>query len=138
MIGTAEQDAFIRAMRWCTVATLRADGSPASSVVFYAMDGDELIFSTTRDRLKVRTLERDPRIAVTVLDEGEPFRFVSIEGTARIQGDDLVPGHVAVNRAMRGQPEWAAPEGFEEGLRAAGRVVIRVTPQRVSGVVRRG
>jgi len=138
VIGSTEQDAFVRAMRWCSVTTLRKDGSPTSSVVFYAVEGDELIFSTTADRLKARTLRHDPRIALTVLDEGQPYRFVSIEGTATIQDEGIVPGHVLVNRAMRGEPDWMPPEGFEEGLKAAGRVIIRVKPERASGVVRRG
>ena len=47
MIGTPEQDNLVRALRWAVVTTLRADGSPANSVVFYAVDGDALIFSTT-------------------------------------------------------------------------------------------
>lgn len=138
MIGNAEQDAFIRSMKWCTVTTLRQDGSPSTSVLFFGLDGDELLLSTTKDRLKAKTLQRDPRIAVTVLDEGAPYRYVSIEGTARIDEEDIVPGHVVVNRAMRGIPDWTPPAGYEETLKSQGRVLIRVTPKRVSGVVRRG
>ena len=138
MIGNAEQDAFIRSMMWCTVTTLRQDGSPSTSVLFFGLDGDELLLSTTKDRLKAKTLQRDPRIAVTVLDEGAPYRYVSIEGTARIDEEDIVPGHVVVNRAMRGVPDWTPPAGYEETLKSQGRVLIRVTPKRVSGVVRRG
>lgn len=138
MIGGAEHDAFVRSMKWCTVTTLRRDGSPATSVLFYAVDGDELLLSTTKDRLKAKTLRRDPRIVVTVLDEGAPYRYVSVEGTARLEDDDLVAAHTLINRAMRGAPDWTPPEGFEERLRGEGRVVIRVTPARVGGVVRRG
>ena len=76
MIGTAEQDALVRELRWAVVTTLRKDGTPSNSVIFYAVDGDEIIFSTTKDRVKAKTLKRDPRIAVTALDEGAPHRFV--------------------------------------------------------------
>ncbi|HML97811.1 MAG TPA: PPOX class F420-dependent oxidoreductase [Tepidiformaceae bacterium] len=138
MIGSEEQDAFVRSMKACVVTTLRKDGSPATSVLFYAVDGDELLLSTTKDRLKAQTLRRDPRIVVTVLDEGAPYQYVSVEGTARLEDDDLVAAHTLINRAMRGAPEWAPPEGFEARLKGEGRVVIRVTPGRVSGVVRRG
>ncbi len=138
MIGTPEQDALIRELRWAVVTTLRKDGTPSNSVIFYAVDGDELIFSTTKDRVKAKTLKRDPRVAVTVLDEGAPHRFVTIEGTARVVEDDIVPGHVLINRAMRKEPDWEPPEGYVAGLASAGRVLIRVTAERVSGVVRRG
>jgi PPOX class probable F420-dependent enzyme len=138
MLGTPEQDAFVSSQKWAAVTTLRSDGSPTTSVVFFAREGDTLFFSTTADRLKAKTLRRDPRITICVLDEGPPYRFVTIEGVGEIEADDIVPGHVAVNRVMRGDPGWEPPEGFEERLRRDRRVIVRVTAQRVSGVVNRG
>ena len=138
MIGKPEHDAFVRAMKWCVVTSLRKDGSPTNSVVFYALDGDDIIFSTTADRLKAKTLSRDPRAAVAILDEGAPYRFVSIEGPATIESDNIIPGHIAINRVMRNAPDWQPPEGYLETLRSQGRVIIRVRPERVSGVVNRG
>ena len=137
MIGTPEQDSFINRQKWAVATTLRVDGSATSSVVFFAREGDELLFSTTDGRLKARTLLRDARISLCILDEGAPYGFVNVEGTAVVDDGDIVPGHVAVNRAMRG-PEFTPPEGFEERLRADGRVIVRVRPRRVSGVTNRG
>jgi PPOX class probable F420-dependent enzyme len=137
MIGTPDQDAFINRNRWAVVTSLRKDGSPTNSVIFYAREGDELIFSTTLSRLKAKTLARDPRIAFTVLDEGQPFGFVTVEGTATIQGDDIVPGHIEINKAMRRIDEFTPPDGYEAGLKSAGRVIIRVKAERVSGVTNR-
>lgn len=138
MLGTPDQDRFISSQKWGVVTTLRKDGSPASSVIFFARDGDELLFSTTKDRLKGRTLARDARIALTVLDEGAPYRFVTVEGTATLHDEDLVAGHTIINRAMRGDPAWQAPEGMLERLQKEQRVVVRVRAERVSGVVNRG
>lgn len=138
MIGKPDQDAFVRSMKWAVVTSLRSDGSPTNSVVFYAVDGDDLIFSTTKDRLKAKTLSRDPRASLTVLDEGAPYRFVSVEGSAAIEDSDIVPGHIAINRVMRGAPDWEPPAGYLDTLRTQGRVVVRITPARVSGVVNRG
>lgn len=138
MIGTPQQDAFISKNRWAVATTLRKDGTPSSSVVFFARDGDELIFSTTKSRLKAKTVAHDPRVTLCVLDEGAPFGFVTVEGTATIQDEDIGPVHVLINRAMRGDPAWQAPEGFLARLQAEGRVVVRVRPGRVSGVVNRG
>jgi PPOX class probable F420-dependent enzyme len=138
MIGTPDQDAFIRSMKAAIVTSLRKDGSPTSSLIFYALDGDELLFSTTSDRIKAKTLKRDPRIAVAVLDEGAPWRYATIEGAATVNDGDIVPDHIAINRAMRAQPDWQPPEGYEDTLRKQLRVVVRVKPERVSGVVNRG
>ena len=137
MIGTPEQDAFISANRWAVVTSMRADGTPTNSVIFYAREGDELIFSTTESRLKAKTIRKNPNVAITVLDEGAPFRFITVEGKATIQAEDIVPGHVAVNKAMR-REEFSPPQGYEAGLKSAGRVLIRLKASRVSGVTNRG
>ena len=137
MLGTPEQDAFINSQKWASVTTLRADGSPTNSIIFYAREGDTLFFSTTESRLKTKTLRRDPRIAVCVLDEGAPYRFVNVEGTATIEDSDVVPGHIEINRVMRGDPGWQPPDGFAERLKNDGRVIVKVRATRVSGVVNR-
>lgn len=137
MIGTPEQDAFITEQRWAVVTSLRSDGTPSNSVVFYAREGDTIFFSTTADRLKAKTVRKDPRIAITVLDEGAPFRFVTLEGNATIETEDIGPGHIAVNKAMR-RADFTPPEGFLERLKRDGRLLICLKPDRVSGVVNRG
>lgn len=138
MIGKPEHDAFVRAMKWCVVTSLRKDGSPTNSVVFYALDGDDIIFSTTADRLKAKTLKRDARAAVTILDEGAPYRFVTVEGPALVESEDIVSGHIAINRVMRSAPDWQPPEGYLDLLQTQKRVIVRVRAERVSGVVNRG
>ena len=40
LIGTAEQDGFIRGHLYSVVMTLRRDGSPSNSVIFTVADGD--------------------------------------------------------------------------------------------------
>lgn len=136
MIGTDEQDTFIREHLYSVVTTLRRDGSPSNSVIFTVADGDELFFSTTDDRFKTRSIENDARVAVTFLDEGPPYRFVTVEGAARIQRSDIVAAHVQLNKAMRGD-DFSPPDDFADRLAKQGRVIVWITPERVSGVTDR-
>ena len=136
MIGNEAQDAFINKNKWAVVTFLRQDGSPTSSVIFYAREGDELIFSTTKSRLKAKTIKNNPRVSFAVLDDGAPYGYVTVEGTATIQDTDVVPGHIAINAAMRGAP-FTPPDGYAAGLLRDGRVLIRVRALRVHGVTGR-
>ncbi len=138
MIGSPDQDAFINKNKWAVVTTLRKGGTPTSSVIFFYRDGDDLLFSTTRSRLKAKTVANDPRAAICVLDEGAPFGYVTVEGTSTIETDGLVAKHIELNKRMRGVSEFSPPEGFEERLLREGRVIIRLRPNRVSGVTNRG
>ena len=65
------------------VATTLADGGPHVVPVWYALDGDDIVFSCARDSVKGRNLARDPRAAVSVDDEEFPYSFVSVSGGVR-------------------------------------------------------
>jgi PPOX class probable F420-dependent enzyme len=63
--------------------TLRADGSPQSSNVLAAFDGDTFRVSVTAERAKTRNLARDPRATMHVL--GDDFwAYASVACSARL------------------------------------------------------
>lgn len=136
MIGKEHHDAFVREHRWAVVTTLRADGSPSTSMVAYAVDGDELVMSVTEDRLKVRTIDRDARVTVCVISNAEPFNYVTVEGDASIQRGDVRAATDLVFDALR-PTGYAVPDDIDAWIREQGRVIIRVRPRRVHGVIRR-
>ena len=68
------------------IATSNADGRPQSSIIFVKRDGDEVVFSTIKGRLKTRNMTRDPRVSLLVLDK-ENGRYVEIRGTVQITED---------------------------------------------------
>ncbi len=62
------------------VATLMKDGAPHVSPVWIAVEGERLAIFSTQAHLKIRNLRRDPRIAISVADEANPYRSVVIRG----------------------------------------------------------
>jgi PPOX class probable F420-dependent enzyme len=109
--------AFLDAPRFAVLATIREDGSPHLTVVWYGVRGDEHIVNTTVPRSKARNLERDPRVSLLV---GEMARYVRVEGEARVvaTGPDAVrdihdlgvryDGEVAAERQTR--TVWSTQE----------------------------
>lgn len=128
-------DQFVSAHRWAVLTTLRASGSPVSAVIAYAREGDELVVSTTRDRFRVKCIERDPQVNLCVISNSEPFNFVSIEGTATIQTTGLLPATHAVFHAIR-DTGYREPADLAGWIEQEGRIIIRIRPQRVAGVIR--
>lgn len=128
-------EAFIDEYRWAVLTTLRASGGPVSSVVAYARDGDDLVVSTPGTTFKRKSLENDERVNLCIINNQEPFNFVAIEGVVVIESDDLVrtTGLVFDNIANTG---YEKPEDFEGWLESQQRVILRIKPQRVSGVIR--
>jgi PPOX class probable F420-dependent enzyme len=64
-----------------SLATLNPDGSPQVTPLWVDLDGDDVVFNTARGRRKARNLERDGRVAVTVIDPDDQYNVVAFRGT---------------------------------------------------------
>ena len=62
------------------VATIGPDGEPQNNPVWFGWDGEHLKFSQTKTRQKYRNLKRDPRIAFSIVDPENPYRYLEIRG----------------------------------------------------------
>jgi len=62
------------------LATLMPDGSPHNAPVWIAREGELILICTEATSLKGKNTERDPRIALTVLDFHDPYTEVQIRG----------------------------------------------------------
>lgn len=130
-----EHDEFLSAHRWAVLTTLRRSGEPVSSMVAYARDGGDLVVSTPGGTFKRRSIERDPRVNLCVISNAEPFNFVAVEGTAAVESDDLVRRTRLVFANLSGTG-WQEPADLERWLTDQRRVILRIRPERVYGVIR--
>ena len=62
------------------VATIGPTNEPQSNPVWFDWDGEHLKFSQTKTRQKYRNLNRDPRIALSIVDPQNPYRYLEIRG----------------------------------------------------------
>jgi PPOX class probable F420-dependent enzyme len=63
------------------LATVRPDGAPQSSVMWFAWDGELVRFTHTSTRQKFRNLEREPRVALSIVDPDDGYRYLELRGT---------------------------------------------------------
>ena len=62
------------------LATVRPDGSPQSSVMWFDWDGQRVRFTHTSSRQKFRNFSHEPRVAFSILDPDDPYRFLEVRG----------------------------------------------------------
>jgi PPOX class probable F420-dependent enzyme len=70
--------ALLRQPSPCFLATVMPDGSP--QLTWVDTDGVHVIINTVQGSQKVRNIERDPRVAVTVSDPSNPSRYYAVRG----------------------------------------------------------
>lgn len=110
---------------YAVVTTLRADGSPQSTVVWVDLDDDGVpTFNTARGRAKPSNLENDSRVSMLVVKDGDFYTWVSIEGRAELTTEGAHEQIDALSRKYDGEP-WNYRDGEE-------RIKVRILPERVT------
>lgn len=136
MASTGMDDPAVRALldarppHTAKVGTIGPDGAPHVAPVWFALDGDRLVFTTGADTVKGRNLRRDRRVAVSVDDERPPFAFVSVQGRATLVDDlDRLRRWAEVIGGRYMGPDRAGEYGARNGV--PGELLVVVEAQRV-------
>lgn len=124
-LSPAEVDAFLVERHTLVIATMRRDGAPHMSTVWYRWDGEAFWISTNRDRTKYRNMRRDPRVGVLV-DAPSRESAVTASGAAEFVAEDdaALAGALAIVRRYVDDPE-----AYLAQRRGDPRVLIRIRPQ---------
>lgn len=124
-----ERKEFLRSHRLAIVGLERDGRPPHLTPVYYVMDGDDILISTTETRMKAVLVRRSGRASVCILGEEQPFPYLTASGPARIETEGAVELMMRIGEAMTGSPvpESARP-AVEERARNEKRVVLRLTP----------
>jgi len=120
---TESQLAFFDQPNYGIVTTLRADGSPQSTMVWVERDGDAVSFNTAYGRRKPANLERDPRVSILVTAP-DFYHWIAVDGRAELTTDGAEEQIDRLSRKYDGKP-WS----YVEGQR---RVKVRLVPERVT------
>jgi PPOX class probable F420-dependent enzyme len=118
--------ALLDGRNYAVLATINADGSPHTSVMWVGRDGNDVLFSTVAGRRKHRNMERDPRVSVSVIDSADPENYVELRGRVSMTPD--------AGRQFDTRLSWKY-DGRDPAPDRPGavRVVVRLTVQRAAG-----
>jgi PPOX class probable F420-dependent enzyme len=71
------------------LATVRPDGSPQTQVMWFRWDGERILMTHTKTRQKYRNFQTEPRVALSIAEPENPYRFLEIRGKVeKIEDDD--------------------------------------------------
>ena len=109
------------------VATLNADGSPQNSAVWIALDGDLITFNTEATRLKARNLARDPRVAVSIADQENPYENLIVQGKVVEMTEDGADADIDA-LAKR----YLDADSYPFRQEGETRVIVKIEPEKVN------
>jgi len=126
-IITPEIEELLKGKNFASFSTLMKDGSPQNSLTWIDYDGTNILINTAKGRLKTNNALRDPRIAIVVTEEGNPYNSVNIRGKVVEQDttneadehiDKLAKRYFGVDKYPRQSPD-------EE------RIILKIKPEKV-------
>ena len=115
------------------LVTLNRDGSPQVTCIWVGLDGDEIVSAHLRPQQKLRNVERDPRVSLSiegsVINELGLKHYLVVHGRARIEeggAPELLQrlAHTYLGPGVVFPPMPDPPPGW----------VMRITVERVGGV----
>ena len=128
---TTEERAFLlEGTRTGKLATVRKDGRPHVAPIWFTLDGDELVFTTGENTVKVSNMRRDARVALCVDDETPPYAYIQVEGTVSFSHDleELLNWATRIGGRYMGE---ALAEAYGRRNGVPGELVVRLAPTRV-------
>jgi len=65
---------------WLFLATVMPDGSPQVTPVWFDTDGEYVLVNTNEGRVKDRNMKARPRVAMTLQDPKDFYRYLGMRG----------------------------------------------------------
>jgi PPOX class probable F420-dependent enzyme len=108
------------------LATVGQGGAPQVTPVWVDWDGAHVRINTARGRVKERNLQSNPKVALSILDPDNPYRYVQIRGRVTEMTERGADAHIdQLAKKYLGQDTYPYRRPGEV------RVTVLITPERV-------
>ena len=128
----SERRAFVGDNHTCIFGYERIKAAPSMSVVYYVLDGDDILISTMAGRAKAKAVDRTGRVSLCILELKWPLTYLVVYGQATLESnlEQTCTVMMKVGQIMSGRPvpETAKPM-VEAMAKREDRLVVRVTPE---------
>jgi PPOX class probable F420-dependent enzyme len=111
---------------FANLSTLNADGSPQVTPVWVDYDGANLMVNTARGRVKARNLEREPRVALSIADPENPYRYLGIQ--VRVTGMTEAGADAHIDKMAK---KYLGKDTYPWRNPSEKRVIVTITPEKV-------
>ncbi len=123
------QKKFFEGKNFAYVATLNKDGSPQVTPTWVDTDGQYVLINIATTRQKARNVKRDPRIAVAVADQTNPYNMVTIQG--KVVGQ--VIGKEADDHIDKMAKKYLGQDKYPYRQAGETRLLLKIEPLKIAG-----
>ena len=108
------------------LTTLMPDGSPQTQPVWVDYDNGKVVVNSALGRQKDKNMRRDPRVAVTLMDPDNPYRYLEIRGKVAEITQDGAAAHIdKMAKKYLGKDKYPFAQPGEQ------RVLYKIEPMKI-------
>lgn len=116
---------LVKGKNFGNLATLMPDGSPQVTPVWVDTDGTYVLVNTSAGRQKARNLERNARVALDVLDQDNPYKYLQVRCHVAEMIADGAEEHIhQMAKKYQGSDRYPLQPGEQ-------RLLIKIAPEKV-------
>ena len=119
---------FLDTPRFGILATLRPNGSPQQTVMWWKREGDRVMMNTLSGRAKDRYLTENDRASLCI-EDGQTY--VTLEGTVEIDRDGVLGQKTIHQLAAHYEGEKSADERLAQDFSDQDRITLYLTPTHI-------
>ena len=124
---------FLKEPHIANLATVRPDGSPHVAPVWFLYDGEQVIVMAEKSAVKVRNMQREPRIMLSIATDQTPYQYVLVSGKATITFDDEDETELLRTISVQYMGEVEGLEYAEKTGKELDFCIIRLRPEKLIG-----
>jgi PPOX class probable F420-dependent enzyme len=120
---------LLEKVAFANLATVMPDGAPQVTPVWFDYDGRHIIVNTAKGRVKDRNMRANPRVALSIMDPANPYRYLEIRGKVAEVTEEGADAHID-KQAKR----YLNLDKYPYRQPGEVRVLFKIAPERTSSM----
>jgi PPOX class probable F420-dependent enzyme len=105
------------------------NGQPQVTPIWVDRDGQHVVFNTAEGRQKDKNLQRDGRVALSIIDPDNPYRYLEVRGRVTGRTHEGADAHIdAMAKKYLGQDKYPFRRPGEV------RVIYKIEPEHITSM----
>ena len=109
------------------IASLMKDGSPHVTPTWVDIESGNILINTAIGRIKQKNISRDPRIALSTVDQNNQYEMVTVRGKVIEQ----ITGDVAEKHIDKLSKKYIGKDKFPRRFKGEERVILKIKPEKI-------
>jgi PPOX class probable F420-dependent enzyme len=111
---------------FANIATVKADGSPQVTPVWFDYAGGHIRVNTAKGRVKARTMKPGAKVALAIMDPDNAYRYIQVRGHVARASEDGADAHIdSLAKKYLGKDKYPFRQPGEQ------RIMFEIEPEAV-------